>query len=111
MPQVKANISFEKDSAGKVWLLQRPKRANVIIGARNESQLRQNLAAAEWNLTMEQVAKLDAASERRASILTGINFSSSSATRCRLLSNQYPLASSALSRLFFSRSRRSESVD
>ena len=44
------------------WLLQRPSVANVIIGARNEEQLRQNLAAVGWNLTPEQVAKLDAAS-------------------------------------------------
>jgi aryl-alcohol dehydrogenase-like predicted oxidoreductase len=44
------------------WLLQRPSVANVIIGARNEEQLRQNLAAVGWNLTKEQVAKLDAAS-------------------------------------------------
>ena len=46
------------------WLLQRPTVANVIIGARNEEQLRQNLGAVGWNLTAEQVAKLDAASER-----------------------------------------------
>ena len=45
------------------WLLQRPTVANVIIGARNEEQLRQNLGAVGWNLTPEQVAKLDAASE------------------------------------------------
>jgi aryl-alcohol dehydrogenase-like predicted oxidoreductase len=45
------------------WLLQRPTVANVIIGARNEEQLRQNLAAVGWNLTPEQVARLDAASE------------------------------------------------
>jgi aryl-alcohol dehydrogenase-like predicted oxidoreductase len=38
----------------------------VIIGARNETQLKQNLAAAEWNLTAEQVAKLDAASRPNA---------------------------------------------
>ncbi|HXM98814.1 MAG TPA: aldo/keto reductase, partial [Candidatus Dormibacteraeota bacterium] len=44
------------------WLLQRPTVANVIIGARDEQQLRQNLAAVGWNLTKEQVAKLDAAS-------------------------------------------------
>ena len=37
--------------------------ATVIIGARNETQLKQNLAAADWNLTPEQVAKLDAASK------------------------------------------------
>jgi aryl-alcohol dehydrogenase-like predicted oxidoreductase len=45
------------------WLLQRPTVASVIIGARNEEQLRQNLAAADWNLLPEQVAKLDRASE------------------------------------------------
>ncbi len=44
------------------WLLQRPTVANVIIGARNEEQLRQNLGAVGWTLTPEQVAKLDAAS-------------------------------------------------
>jgi aryl-alcohol dehydrogenase-like predicted oxidoreductase len=45
------------------WLLQRPTVASVIIGARDETQLRQNLGAAGWNLTKEQVAKLDAAGE------------------------------------------------
>jgi aryl-alcohol dehydrogenase-like predicted oxidoreductase len=46
------------------WLLQRPTVANVIIGARNEEQLRQNLGAVGWNLTPDQVARLDAASAR-----------------------------------------------
>ena len=45
------------------WLLQRPSVCNVIIGARNEEQLRQNLASVGWNLTKDQVAKLDAASD------------------------------------------------
>jgi aryl-alcohol dehydrogenase-like predicted oxidoreductase len=44
------------------WLLQRPTVASVIIGARNEEQLRQNLGALGWSLTPEQVAKLDSAS-------------------------------------------------
>jgi aryl-alcohol dehydrogenase-like predicted oxidoreductase len=44
------------------WLIQRPSVANVIIGARNEQQLRDNLGAVGWNLTPEQVSKLDAAS-------------------------------------------------
>jgi aryl-alcohol dehydrogenase-like predicted oxidoreductase len=44
------------------WLLQRPTVASVIIGARNEQQLRDNLGAVGWNLTREQVKKLDAAS-------------------------------------------------
>ena len=46
------------------WLLQRPTVANVIVGARNEEQLRQNLGAVGWNLTPAQVARLDAASAR-----------------------------------------------
>lgn len=46
------------------WLLQRPTVSTVIIGARNEDQLRQNLGAVGWSLTPEQVAILDAASER-----------------------------------------------
>jgi aryl-alcohol dehydrogenase-like predicted oxidoreductase len=45
------------------WLLQRPTVASVIMGARNEEQLKQNLAAIGWNLTADQVAKLDKASE------------------------------------------------
>ena len=45
------------------WLLQRPTVSTVIIGARNEEQLRQNLGAVGWNLTAEQVARLDAATE------------------------------------------------
>jgi len=44
------------------WLLQRPTVASIIVGARNEEQLRQNLGAAGWKLTPAQVAKLDAAS-------------------------------------------------
>lgn len=46
------------------WLLQRPTVCTLIIGARNEAQLQQNLGAVGWNLTAEQVAKLDAASQR-----------------------------------------------
>jgi aryl-alcohol dehydrogenase-like predicted oxidoreductase len=44
------------------WLTARPTIASVIIGARNEEQLRQNLGAIGWNLSPEQIAKLDAAS-------------------------------------------------
>jgi aryl-alcohol dehydrogenase-like predicted oxidoreductase len=44
------------------WLLQRPTVATLIIGARNEEQLRDNLGAIGWNLTREQVARLDVAS-------------------------------------------------
>ncbi len=44
------------------WVLQRPSVSTVIIGARDEAQLKQNLAAAGWTLTESQVAQLDAAS-------------------------------------------------
>jgi len=46
------------------WLLRRPTVSSVIIGARDEEQLRQNLGAVGWSLTPEQVAMLDAASDR-----------------------------------------------
>lgn len=44
------------------WLLQRPTVANIIIGARNEAQLKQNLQAVGWNLTVDQIKRLDDAS-------------------------------------------------
>jgi aryl-alcohol dehydrogenase-like predicted oxidoreductase len=44
------------------WLLQRPTVSTVLIGARNEDQLRDNLGAVGWSLTAEQVARLDRAS-------------------------------------------------
>ena len=52
MPQVAIN-----------WLLQRPSVSTVIIGARTEEQLRQNLGAAGWALSAEHIARLDAASD------------------------------------------------
>ncbi|WP_340649813.1 aldo/keto reductase [Pseudoxanthomonas winnipegensis] len=44
------------------WLLQRPTVSSVLIGARTEAQLRDNLGAVGWSLTAEQIARLDAAS-------------------------------------------------
>jgi aryl-alcohol dehydrogenase-like predicted oxidoreductase len=49
------------------WVLQRPTVATAIIGARNEEQLRQNLGAVGWQLTREQIARLDAASDTQPS--------------------------------------------
>ncbi len=46
------------------WLLQRPSVSNLVIGARDETQLRQNLGAIGWSLTDEQVRMLDEASQR-----------------------------------------------
>ncbi len=45
------------------WLAGRPTVSSVILGARNEEQLRQNLGAAGWTLSAEQVSRLDAASK------------------------------------------------
>jgi aryl-alcohol dehydrogenase-like predicted oxidoreductase len=45
------------------WLIQRPTVASVILGARNEEQLRENLGAFGWNLTEKQISSLDAASD------------------------------------------------
>jgi aryl-alcohol dehydrogenase-like predicted oxidoreductase len=46
------------------WLLQRPTVACVLIGARNAEQLQQNLDAAGWTLTADQMKRIDIASER-----------------------------------------------
>jgi aryl-alcohol dehydrogenase-like predicted oxidoreductase len=44
------------------WLLQRPTVSSLIVGARNQEQLKQNLGAVGWALTAEQIKQLDAAS-------------------------------------------------
>ncbi len=44
------------------WLLQRPTVATVLIGARNQTQLEENLGAVGWRLTSEQIERLDSAS-------------------------------------------------
>ncbi|AGK59638.1 aldo/keto reductase [Hyphomicrobium denitrificans 1NES1] len=45
------------------WLFHRPTVSSVIIGTRDEKQLKDNLGAIGWHLTPEQIAKLDAASK------------------------------------------------
>ncbi len=47
------------------WLLQRPTVCNIVVGARNEEQLKHNLGAIGWNLSAEHVAYLDKASFRQ----------------------------------------------
>ncbi len=44
------------------WLLQRPTVSTLIVGARNEQQLKDNLKSVGWNLSPEHIAKLDKAS-------------------------------------------------
>jgi aryl-alcohol dehydrogenase-like predicted oxidoreductase len=46
------------------WVLQRPTVATIVMGARNEQQLRDNLAAVDFTLSQEQVRRLDQASDR-----------------------------------------------
>ncbi len=46
------------------WVLSRPTVCAVMIGARDETQLRDNLDAVGWKLTAEQIRRLDAASAR-----------------------------------------------
>jgi aryl-alcohol dehydrogenase-like predicted oxidoreductase len=41
------------------WVMRKPRVDTVIIGARNEQQLRDNLAAANWNLSDSEVEQLD----------------------------------------------------
>ena len=62
LDKVAADVGKSVPQVALNWLLRRPTVSSVIIGARNEAQLRQNLGAAGWELTPEQVATLDAAS-------------------------------------------------
>jgi aryl-alcohol dehydrogenase-like predicted oxidoreductase len=70
---VDAIDSISKDTGKSVpqialnWLLHRPTVSTLIIGARTEDQLRDNLGAIGWNLTADQIAALD-----RASALTPV---------------------------------------
>jgi aryl-alcohol dehydrogenase-like predicted oxidoreductase len=48
------------------WLLQRPTVSTVLIGARNEEQLKQNLGAIGWDLSTDQMQRLDVASRVEA---------------------------------------------
>lgn len=63
LDEVAAETSKSQAQVALNWLLQRPTVCNIIIGARNEEQLKQNLEAVGWNLSGEQVRKLDQASE------------------------------------------------
>ena len=47
------------------WVLGRPTVSSVIIGVRNEAQLRDNLGALGWSLSSDEIARLDTASRVR----------------------------------------------
>jgi aryl-alcohol dehydrogenase-like predicted oxidoreductase len=63
LDQVAAETGKTVPQVALNWLLQRPTVSSVIIGARTEEHLRQNLGAAGWSLTPAQIAALDKASE------------------------------------------------
>lgn len=63
LDEIAAETSKSVPQVALNWLLQRPTVSTVVIGARNEEQLTQNLGAVGWNLTKDQIAKLDAASD------------------------------------------------
>ncbi len=63
LDKVAAEVSRTVPQVALNWLLRKPTVASLVIGARNEEQLRANLAAAEFVLTEQQVAALDEASE------------------------------------------------
>lgn len=62
LEEVAAEVGKTVPQVAINWLIERPTVSSVIIGARNEDQLRQNLGAIGWRLSAEQIAKLDAAS-------------------------------------------------
>lgn len=62
MDEISAETGRSLSQIALNWLLQRPTVSSIIFGARNEEQLRDNLATVEWKLTEEQVKRLDEAS-------------------------------------------------
>jgi len=62
LEEVAAQIGKSVPQVALNWLLSRPSVSTVIIGARTEEQLRQNLGAIGWTLNAEQIAALDAVS-------------------------------------------------
>ena len=62
LTEVAAEVGKTVPQVAINWLTQRPTVSSVIIGARNEEQLRQNLEAVGWTLSVEHIARLDEAS-------------------------------------------------
>ncbi len=63
--EVAAERSVSPAQVALNWLCAKPTVASVLIGARTEAQLEDNLAAAAWSLTEAEVARLDAAGPPR----------------------------------------------
>ncbi|MGV1015205.1 MAG: aldo/keto reductase [Methyloceanibacter sp.] len=64
LDKVAADTGKTVSQIALAWLLTRPTVDNIVIGARNEEQLRQNLGAVGWTLAPEHIDLLDAASRR-----------------------------------------------
>lgn len=64
LDEVAQEVGASVPQVALAWLLTRPSVCNVVVGARTEAQLRDNLAAADLTLTAEQLARLDTASHQ-----------------------------------------------
>jgi len=62
LDKVAADVGKSIPQIAIQWLLQRPTVASVIIGARDEAQLRENLGAIGWSLSADHIRRLDEAS-------------------------------------------------
>jgi aryl-alcohol dehydrogenase-like predicted oxidoreductase len=65
LTEIAAEVGRPVPQVALNWVLQRPTVASVVLGARNEAQLRDNLGVLGWKLSAEQVARLVAASDVR----------------------------------------------
>jgi aryl-alcohol dehydrogenase-like predicted oxidoreductase len=63
LDQIAAETGKTVSQVALRWVLQRPSVVSIVVGARNESQLKENLGAVGWSLDDKQMARLDAASE------------------------------------------------
>jgi aryl-alcohol dehydrogenase-like predicted oxidoreductase len=61
--RVAARLGATPSSVALAWVLGRPETSSVIVGARDEQQLRDNLAAAQLRLAADDRRELDAASQ------------------------------------------------
>jgi aryl-alcohol dehydrogenase-like predicted oxidoreductase len=64
LDEVAAEVGKTVPQVALNWLTTRPTVSNIVIGARNEEQLKQNLGALGWSLSADQIERLDAASRR-----------------------------------------------
>lgn len=64
LDQVAAETGKSVSQIAINWLLHNGTVSNIVIGARNEKQLLENLDATGWNLSPEHLLKLDAVSEQ-----------------------------------------------